>query len=315
MKKVLVLGDVRSEGLEIVGEFADLTILPEPAPKDDILDCITDMDAVFHKIGRIDADIIARQTKLQIIARHGVGLDYLDLAAIKSAGIPVSITPQANSNAVAEATIGLVLNLIRHISRGDEMLKRDRNWARETLMGRELRHSIVGLLGYGRIGRLVANYFSAFGAEIIVYDSVPTALEHCHFPTVTLEELMQRADIISLHCPLNADTRHLINRDLLALARPGAVIINTSRGGLIDADALAEAAQSGKIGGAAIDVFDREPPNFDDPIFRCANILTTPHIAAMTTEAQTAMAVGAATEIRRVLVEKTQPSNNVLDRL
>ena len=308
---VLVLGNVRNEGLNVLGEFAELTILPEPALKPDILEAIPRADAVLHKIAKTDADVIAAQKKLRIIARHGVGLDDLNLDAIKAAGIPVSVTPTANSNAVAEATIGLTLAATRKFALGDAMIKRDVNWAREQLMGREIAGKTVGIVGFGRIGRRTAKLFDAFGAEIVVYDTLPLSLAGCPYRTADLDELLNDSDIVCLHCPLLAGTRHLINDARLSQMKRGAILVNTSRGGLIDTNALVRAVQSGKIGGAALDVFDAEPPDFDDPLFKQPQILTTPHVAAMTVEAQVAMAVLAAKEIRRVLVDGQPPTNNI----
>jgi D-3-phosphoglycerate dehydrogenase len=312
MHKVLVLGNVRPEGLDILRSFAELTVLPEPARREDILACIGDMDAMLHKIGKVDREIVSQQTKLRIIARHGVGLDDLDLDAIAERGISVSITTDANSNAVAEATLGLIFAALRHIPRGEAMIKRDRRWARETLMGRELKGSTVGIIGFGRIGRLVAGCVSALGCTVIVHDADPQTASRTDFDLVSFEDLLARADIISIHCPLTSATRHLIDADALRLVKPDCIIVNTSRGALIDTQALASAAREGRIGGAALDVFDPEPPDFDDAVFTCDNVITTPHVAAMTVEAQLAMATGAATEIRRVLLERLPPTNDVL---
>lgn len=312
MYKVLVLGNVRPEGLDIVRPFAELTILREPAQKPDILACIAEMDAIFHKIGKVDREIMARQKKLRIIARHGVGLDDLDLDAVREQGVPVSITANANTNAVAEATVGLLFSALRHLSRAEAMIKRDRRWARESLTGRELRGMTVGIIGFGRIGRLVATYLSVFGCNIVVHDADTSVAAGCNYPFVSFEDLLRNSDVVSVHCPLTETTRHLIGEKALRLVKKDCIILNTSRGGLIDKVALAAAAQERRIGGAALDVFDKEPPDFNDDIFSCENIVTTPHVAAMTTNAQIAMAVGAATEIRRVLVEGLPPSNNVL---
>jgi len=314
MKKkhhVLVLGNVREEGLNVLREFAELTILPEPAQKADILTAIQKADAVLHKIAKTDADVIAVQKKVKIIARHGVGLDDLDLDAIKAAEIPVSVTSTANSNAVAEATVGLALTAARHFAQGDAMIKRDGRWEREHLMGREIGNTTVGIVGFGRIGRRSAKLFNAFGAKIIVYDALPASLVDCSYQTAELDELLQISDIVCLHCPLMPGTRHLIDKARLALMKPDALLINTSRGGLVDTDALVNAAKDGKIGGAALDVFDTEPPDFEDPVFKQPRILTTPHVAAMTVEAQVQMAILAAKEIRRVLVEGLPPTNNI----
>lgn len=310
-KRVLVLGNVRPEGLQILESFADVTVLPEPVAADDILANIADMDAMLHKVGKIDPRIIARQSRLRIIARHGIGLDDLDLDCIRAAGIPVSTTQSANSNAVAEATVGLALNLLRNFQRADAMIKRNRVWARESLMGREIASSTVGIVGLGRIGRLVAERFATFGARIVFHDRFMDSCDSVPYQALELDELLGSADIISLHCPLTAENRHLINENRLGLMQAHAILINTARGGLIDLAALASAVNSGSIASAALDVFDREPPDFDDPVFSCPNILTTPHIAAMTLDAQVAMAKSAATEIRRVLQEGLQPTNVV----
>ena len=310
---MLVLGNVREEGLAILRTFAELTILPEPVQKHDLLDAIPGADAVLHKIARIGADVIRAQTKLRIIARHGVGLDDLDLDAIKAAGIPVTIASTANANAVAEATVGLALAAARKFARGDEMMKRDGVWAREQLLGREISGATVGIVGYGRIGRRVAKLFDAFGADVVVHDVLPSSLEDCSFDALGLDELMRVSDIVSLHCPLLPNTRHLINEAKLALMKPGAILVNTSRGGLVDTGALVRAVQNRRLGGAALDVFEVEPPDFGDPVFGEPNILTTPHVAAMTLEAQVAMAVHAASEIRRVLVDGRPPIDNIFD--
>ncbi len=310
---VLVLGNIRDEGLAVLRDFAELTILLEPVQKSDMLKAIPKADAVLHKIAKTDADVVAAQKRVRIIARHGVGLDDLDLGAIKAAGIPVAITPTANSNAVAEATVGLALAASRKFVQGDAMIKREGLWARERLMGREISGSTVGIVGYGRIGRRVAKLFDAFGADIVVYDALSHSLADCPFRTVDLEELLQISDMVSLHCPSLPSTRHLINDTNLSLMKRNAILVNTSRGGLIDTDALARAVQKGELGGAALDVFDAEPPDFGDPLFKQSRILTTPHMAAMTIEAQVAMAVLAAGEIRRVLVEGLPPTNNIFE--
>ena len=311
--KVLVLGNVRPEGLDLLRDVAELTVLPEPVATADIAACIEDMDAVLHKTGRIDAEVMARQSRLRIIARHGVGLDELDLDSIRAAGVPVSTTPGANSNAVAEATVGLALCVLRHLPRGEAMMKRDRAWERESLMGRELGQAIVGIVGFGQIGRLAARYFAVFGARVLVTDIDLEAVADSPYTAVGLEELLRTSDIISLHCPLTPETRHLIDRKRLRLVKPDAIVVNTARGALVDEDALVDAVTARRLAGAALDVYDREPPDFASPVFDCDDIVTTPHVAAMTIQAQTAMAVQAASEIRRVLVDGLPPTGSVID--
>jgi len=307
---VLVLGNVHEEGLDILRDFADLTILPEPVQKTDLLKTIPHTNGVLHKVAKIDADVLHAQKKVRILARHGVGLDDLDLDALRRAGIPVSITETANANAVAEATIGLALAATRHFVWGDKMIKHDKVWERERMIGKEIAGATVGIVGFGRIGRRVADLFHAFGADIAVHDASP--VKQCHYPVLTLEELLKTSEFVCLHCPLTSETRNLMNDARLPMMKPGAILINTSRGGLIDTDALVRALEHGPISGAALDVFDTEPPDFDHPLFTLPNVLTTPHVAAMTVEAQVAMAIRSANEIRRVLVESLAPTNNVL---
>ena len=310
--RVLVLGNVRAEGLDLLRPFAELTVIPEPVAVDRILAAVPGQDAILHKVGKIGADVMARQDRLRIIARHGVGLDDLDLDSIAARGIPVSTTLTANSNAVAEATLALMLAALRRIPAGESMIKRERRWQREHLMGRELRGARVGIIGYGRIGRLVARALDALGSEVVVHDAEPATAARADHPVVALDELFRTSDVVTVHCPLLPGTRHLIGPAALALMKPDAIVVNTSRGGLVDTEALLEAVTAGRIAGAALDVFDREPPDFDDPLFGCDRIVTTPHIAAMTIEAQSAMAIGAATEICRVLSHDLPPTNDVL---
>ena len=151
-----------------------------------------------------------------------------------------------------------------------------------------------------------------FGAPVIVTDIDREAVVASPYPAVGLVELLRMSDVISLHCPLTAETRHLIDRERLRLVKLYAIVVNTARGALIDEDALANAVTTGRLAGAAVDVYDGEPPDFDSPLFDCDNIFTTPHVAAMTIQAQTAMAVQAASEVRRVHVDGLLPTSNVL---
>lgn len=311
MYKVLVLGNIREEGLNLLREFSNVTILPEPAAKEDIRREIADADAVLHKMAPLSRDVVEHQTRLKIIARHGVGLDDLDLPYIGSLRIPVSTTTTANSNAVAECAVGLMLSSLRRFSSGERMIKVDRRWHREQLMGRELGSVVVGLVGYGRIGSRVGKMLKAFGTRVLVHDLIPGIAAEEGYVQVSLPELLREADIVSLHCPLSAETRNLIDASAIAQMKQNAILVNTARGGLVDKEALADALESRHLAGAAMDSFDREPPNFDDRLFRQPEALVIPHVAAMTISAQIAMAVGAASEIRRVLVDGLPPSNNV----
>lgn len=309
--RTVVLGNIHQAALDILAEFSDMVVIPEPPSKSAILSVIDSADAILHKFGHIDHEIMARQRKLKIIARHGVGLDLLDLESIKAHGVPVTITPDANSHAVAEAAIGLMFAVLRNFDQAQSMLKDERRWAREKLLGRELSGMTVGIVGFGRIGHIVADRLSAFRCNLLVYDKYEAAVAGSPYTFASLDTLFRESEVVSLHCPLTSETKHMVNAQSLMKMRDDSVIINTSRGGLIDTAALVDAAMNGKLAGAGIDVFEQEPPNFDDPIFACPNILTTPHIAAMTTTAQLNMAVNAALEIRRVLVDGKAPKHQV----
>jgi D-3-phosphoglycerate dehydrogenase len=309
--RTIVLGNIHQAALDILGEFSETVVIPEPPSRSAILSVIDGADAILHKFGYIDNEIMSRQRKLKIIARHGVGLDLLDLESIKAHGVTVTITPDANSNAVAEAAIGLMFAVLRNFDQAQSMLKDEKRWAREKLIGRELSGTTVGIVGFGRIGQIVADRLSAFRCNLLVFDKYETAVDASPYTYASLDTLFRESEILSLHCPLTSETKHMVNAQSLIKMRDGSVIINTSRGGLIDTTALVNAAMSGKLAGAGIDVFEQEPPSFDDPIFACPNILTTPHIAAMTTTAQLNMAVNAALEIRGMLVEGKAPRHPV----
>ncbi len=310
MFKVIVMGNVRKEGIDIVKAFAETVLLEEPVREARLVDEIKDADAILHKIGKLNRDILQHQTKLQIIARHGVGLDDLDLDAIQALGIPVTITPGRNTNAVAEFTIGLMIALLRNICKADAQVKKHHSWARESFMGDEVKRLHVGIVGMGQIGNRVADLLTCLGAEVSAYDP----LVESRRPDVTFlpfEALLQSADVITLHCPLTHATRHMVNMENIHRIKKGAYLINTARGGVVDPEALIAALKSGKLKGAALDVHSTEPPDFQSELFRMDNVITSPHIAAMSYGSQIGMAQGAADEIRRVLKLKQRPMHNI----
>jgi len=243
---------------------------------------------------------------LQIIARHGVGLDELDLGAIQALGIPVTITPGKNTNAVAEFTIGLMIALTRNICKGDAQVKKDHSWARESFMGDELQQLHVGIVGMGKIGNRVADLLTCMGIEVSAYDPLVESKR----PDVTFlpfEVLLAKVDVITFHCPLTDVTRHMVNMNNIHRIKEGAYLINTARGGVVDPEALIAALKSGRLKDAALDVYSSEPPDFQSELFRMDNVITCPHIAAMSYGSQIGMAKGAAEEIRRVLKLNQRP--------
>lgn len=255
-------------------------------------DGAADVDAVLPDVAgivvrnaAIDAGLLARARSLRAIARVGVGTDTIDVAAATARGIPVAITPEANYQAVAEHTFALLLALERRLVVGDRAVRRGRFADRNALMGRSLHRRRLGLVGYGRIGREVARIArDGFGMAVAAYDPALSDPDAGVTAPPDLAALLAAADVVSLHAPLTDATRGLIDGAALAHVKPGAVLINTARAGLIDRDALLAALDDGRLAGAAIDVFDGAPQP-GDPLLARDDVVLTPHVAALTDQA------------------------------
>lgn len=226
---------------------------------------------------RYSRDVLAELCGLKIISRCGVGLDTIDLEAATDMGIAVASTPQGPTQAVAELTVGLILNLIRHVNTSSSGLK---HGAWEKRMGFLVNEVTVGIVGLGRIGRQVASLLKAFGASIIGYDVKPdpdwAAAQDVRL--VSREEVLRQSDVLSLHIPYEARFHHLIGKRELTMMRPRSYLINTSRGGLVDEEALFLALESGRLAGAAIDTFEQEP--YEGSLRNLDNVILTPHIGS-----------------------------------
>lgn len=224
------------------------------------------------------AAVFAASPHLRVVARTGVGLDSIDTDAAKAAGVALFTTPGLNHNACADHTMALILGLLRRLVENDAAVRRG-HWDRAgRLSGGELTGARVGLIGFGRIGRAVARRLEGFEVEIRVYD--PEITDAWPFPLTTLEDVMQWSDIISIHCPLTPATRNMIGSRQLASARPGLILINTARGGIVDEVALAAAIRTGRVAGAGLDVFGVEPPH-DSELLRLPEVVVSPHIAGL----------------------------------
>ncbi|SCY77783.1 D-3-phosphoglycerate dehydrogenase [Nitrosospira sp. Nl5] len=239
--------------------------------------------------------VFASAKSLKVISRCGSGLDSVDLAAAKRHGIAVLNTPEAPAQAVAELAMGLILSALRRICRTDRLLRAG-EWPRT--QGQLLAAQVIGIVGFGRVGRRVARLCQAFDAEVIAHDSyVEQAPEGVKL--VPLEKLLAEADVISLHLTYDAGTHHLLDADAFARMKPGAVVINTARGGLIDEVALAEALTSGQLGAAALDVFEQEP--YHGPLLKCDQAILTSHIGSLARESRQCMEIEAAENLLRGL--------------
>ena len=256
---------------------------------------------IVRSATKVTAALIAAAPRLRVVARAGTGVDNVDIAAASARGIVVMNAPGANSVSVAELALLLILSLARHVPAADAAMKQGK-WEKKRFLGEEIRNKTLGLAGLGRIGQEVARRASAFGMRIVAHDpfiseQVATDLG---VELVTLDELFARAHYVSLHMPSNDKTRQMVNADRLAQARKGIRIVNTARGDLIDETALADAIEAGQVAGAALDVFQREPPP-DPRLQSLPQVVATPHIAASTREGQELVGVETAAALRDFL--------------
>ncbi len=255
--------------------------------RDDLLARVESYDAlVVRSRTKVDAEVIARATRLKIIARPGTGLDNIDLRAANAKGVEVVNSPEALVEAVAEHVVGLMLALARSIPAADASMKAGL-WEKQRFVGVELKGKTLGIAGLGRIGRRVAEIARAMGMSLLGYDVIEVSQETlaslgCRM--VDLDTLFASSDFITLHVPLTTETRHMVDRRRISLMKKTAALINTSRGEVVDEDALANALRAGEIGGAALDVFENEPPGPE--IVASPNLVTTPHIGGQTKDAQ-----------------------------
>ncbi len=281
---------VRDAGIELVLAAGD-----DPLDAAALARVATDADGLILGLDHCDASVFAAAPRLRAIARYGVGTDSVDLEAARRHGVTVTNTPGANTTAVAELTLALMLALARDVPAAASAARAG-GWRRAR--GWELAGKTLGLIGLGQIGRAVAERARGFGMTVVAHDpytSAPADVEQ-----LDLDALWPRADVISLHVGLDPSTHHLIDADVIARCKPTAVIVNTARGGLIDEDALADALLSGTIAGAAADVFEREPPG-DSPLLPLPNFIATPHLGATTREATQRMGIAAAAEVVAML--------------
>jgi D-3-phosphoglycerate dehydrogenase len=255
----------------------------EPGPPGDQFATLADADAVIaSSIVRYDAEVFDRAARLRVVARTGIGVDRVDVAEATRRGIAVCNAPDAPSVSTAEHTIALLLAVAKRLKASEARLRRSEGDYFGTHEGVELAGKTAGVIGYGRIGRRVAGLARAFGMKVVAYD--PHAAIDPSEAVVAdgVEELLTVADVVTLHLPLDDDTRHLIDSAALQALKPGALLINTARGGLVDHEALERALASGHLGGAGLDVTEPEPLPADHPLLARDDVVVTPHVAAAT---------------------------------
>ena len=305
MPKVLVSDPIAPEGIAILKKFADVDV-KTGISKEELLSIISEYDALaVRSETKVTADVIAQAAKLKIIGRAGVGVDNIDVEAATKRGILVVNSPDGNTIAAAELTVGMLLALARNIPQADSAL-RNGEWKRSKYMGSEIFAKVLGVIGLGKIGREVARRLQSFGMEIIGYDPYFKAeqAEEIGIRLVDLETLYKESDYITVHVPKTKDTAGMISDAQIAIMKPTVRLINVARGGIYDEAALANAAREGRIGGAAIDVFSSEPATSENPLVGIPNVITTPHLGASTEEAQVNVAIDIAEQIGDVLSGK-----------
>ncbi len=305
--KVLVSDKLEKSGVDILSQAPGLTVdVKTGLPPEELAKIIGEYDAlVIRSATKVTADILAAASRLKVVGRAGIGVDNVDLAAASRKGIVVMNTPGGNTVTTAEHAISLMCSLARLIPMADAALKAGK-WEKK-LMGVELMGKTLGVLGLGRIGSIVADRGAGLRMKVIAFDPYVTAEAGAKMgiEMVSLEELYRRADFITIHVPKTAETTGLINADSIGKMKKTVRIINAARGGIVNEKDLAEALRSGRIGGAALDVFEKEPPDPDNPLLSAPNIIFTPHLGASTGEAQENVAVQVANQIVDYLLNGT----------
>jgi D-3-phosphoglycerate dehydrogenase len=286
--KILVNDTLTDAGLALLREAEDVQVDADRLSPDQLLERIGGYHALIVRSGtQVTRAVIERGANLKVIGRAGTGVDNIDLEAATQHGIMVMNAPQANSIATAEHTVAMMLALCRHIPAASASLHRG-EWQRKRFMGAQLWHKTLGILGFGRIGRLVAARARAFGMTVLAYDPYidENVASQLDVRVAAFDELLQQSDFISLHTTLTPETEGLLGAEDFARMKGGVRIVNCARGGLIDEAALLAALQSGKAAGAALDVFSTEPPPADDPLLNHPGVVAVPHLGANTIEAQ-----------------------------
>lgn len=267
---------LKDEGFEMVFNETGKKLSPE-----DQKEMISDAFAVISGTEKYDRDMLSECKELKVVMRFGVGVDNFDLSAMKDMGIQVGVI--ANHNAVAEFTLALMLSVLKQLPKYDAAI-RTGSWVRLDM--RELSGKTVGLIGFGRIGKRLSQLLRGFDVEVLVYSPhMNKALEEEYkVSAVSLDELLARSDIISLHMPGKEKNRHFINAETISKMKDGAILINTARGSLVDERALYDALKSGKLGGVGLDVYETEPAGEGNPLFELDKDVLSPHVSALTKE-------------------------------
>jgi len=307
VRAVVTYGGFAMEHPECGGALRDAGLALEMSPRDhdraadEMIELVGDAVAVIADADPFDEGVLARCPDLRIIARCGVGLDSIDLDAAARAGVAVTITPDVNNEAVADHALALILAAVRRL-REQDALVRGGGWRSFETVSWQLHGATVGIVGYGAIGRAVARRLAGFGVELLVHDPF---VDQAEVTLTELDELLARSDVVTLHMPLSPQTRAIIDARTIALMRPGAVIVNTARGPVIDQDALVDALRGGHLGAAGLDVFEVEPP-LGSPLLELPNVILSPHVGGISDASNLAMSRMATASVLEALQNRSQ---------
>ena len=310
--KILICDKLDSFAIQELNKMGTCKdISSEENKREMLLEQIPDTDLVFIRSATsIDKEVIDAGVNLKIIARCGVGLDNVDIIEATKRGIHVTNSPEANIISVAELTVGLIIASARNLIKGNNTLKQ-KKWDRSALTGIELYEKTLGFVGFGRVARLVASRMHSFGMKIVFFD--PYIDESTQNETkLELDELLQQSDVVSLHVVKNKETINLISKEKLSLMKQDAIIINTSRGGVVDESEVLRLVDNGKLFSAALDVYEQEPPEYTTQLTESDSI-TLPHLGASTREAQLKAGSDTVQNVVSILNGDFSPSVNAVD--
>ncbi len=307
MFKILVSDPLSEEGLKILKEVKEFQVDVKTDHKPDTLrQAIKEYDAlIVRSATKVTKDIIDASERLKVIGRAGVGLDNVDLAAATQKGVIVMNTPTGNTVSTAEHTMSMILALSRNIPQANASTKKG-EWKRSKFMGVEVYGKVLGIIGLGRIGTELAKRALSFGMRVVAFDPFLSrqVAESIGVEVAELNDVLARADYLTVHTPLTDETMHMISGAQFAIMKMGVRVINCARGGIIDEQALIKALKEGKVAGAAVDVFEKEPVAADHELLGCDNVIVTPHLGASTEEAQVNVAIEVAEIVRDALLGK-----------
>ena len=284
----LLTGPIHREAQKFLEPQAKFVISPVGSTSAEISDLIQKQqtDALIVRAGKINKEIMTASPHLQVIVKHGVGYNNIDIDAATELGLPVLYTPHANFESVAEHTLALIFSLTKKINLLDKEMKSNKSWPKSKYFLEELKHKCIGLIGMGRIGLRVIQLLSPLEMQVLVYDpfvsknTLPSGVKRVD----TVKQLVRNADIISIHCPLTKETACILGKEELNSMKSNAYLINTARGGIVDEVALIEVLKNGLIAGAALDTFTQEPIPPNSPLLKLDNVIVTPHVAGTTKE-------------------------------